>query len=360
MATRRGFVTGLLAAALAPKPTWADAGSPSWLAAARAGDGYDLCGLAGDGGEVFRIALPDRGHAAAAHPTRPDAVAFARRPGTFAVVFDCRTGAVRANLTSPPGRHFYGHGAYTADGGLLLTTENDIATGRGRVAVWDVAAGYARVDDLPSGGTGPHEILRLDDGGFVIANGGIETAPDSGRIKLNLGDMAPNLSYASAAGTLVETVELPEALHRHSIRHLATRPDGLVAVAMQWQGDGAVMPPLLGLHRRGQAMRLVQAPEAEHRLMQNYAGSIAFSDDGALVAITSPKGGRVQVFDPDAGEYVGSYVSADLCGVAAGPDGFAVSTGAGLILGLSGVTPLWRAAHGQEWDNHLVRVPVLA
>ena len=90
MTTRRSFLAGLLAAASAPSLSWADAGSPAYLAAAKEPSGtYALFGLAASGQDVFRIALPDRGHAAAAHPPAPEAVAFARRPGTFALVIDC-------------------------------------------------------------------------------------------------------------------------------------------------------------------------------------------------------------------------------------------------------------------------------
>lgn len=96
MTSRRAFLSGLVAAGLAPVPSWAEAGAPDFLAAGRGPDGsYTLCGLYRDGGIAFQIRLPDRGHAAAAHPIRPEAVAFARRPGTFALVIDCRNGRVR-------------------------------------------------------------------------------------------------------------------------------------------------------------------------------------------------------------------------------------------------------------------------
>jgi hypothetical protein len=65
---------------------------------------------------VFQIPLPGRGHAAAIHPQKPQAVAFARRPGTFAVVTNCVTGQPSARLSAPAGRHFYGHGAFSRDG----------------------------------------------------------------------------------------------------------------------------------------------------------------------------------------------------------------------------------------------------
>ena len=107
MATRRGFIAGLLAAGAIPRPSWADAGDPAYLAAAKLPSGaYNLFGLSEDGDELFSLPLPGRGHAAAAHPLRPEAVAFARRPGTFAIVLDCRSGDIEATLETPEGRHF--------------------------------------------------------------------------------------------------------------------------------------------------------------------------------------------------------------------------------------------------------------
>ena len=356
MATRRGVLGGMLAA-LAPAPGWAEAGDPAWLAAARPGDGsYRLLGLDASGAEVFRLPLPDRGHAAAAHPFRPEAVAFARRPGRFAVVLDCRDGRVTAELASPPGRHFYGHGAYSADGALLLTTENDYEAGRGVIGVWDVATGYLRVEELGSGGTGPHEMLRLPDGGFAVANGGIETHPDTDREILNEATMRPNLTFLTASGGVAEVVTLEPALRLNSIRHLAVRGDGLVAAAMQWQGAPEARPPLLGVFRKGAAAQLLEAPGEEHARMQGYAGSVAFSGDGTMVAITSPKGGVMQVWDADTGDFLGSYADPDICGVATGPDGFCITTGAGVVAGLAGITPMWRVAGGPVYDNHLVAI----
>ncbi|MEC7299045.1 MAG: DUF1513 domain-containing protein, partial [Pseudomonadota bacterium] len=145
MTTRRGFLASLLAASTMPRLSWADAGNPAYLSAAREGDGgYALFGLSETGADVFRIPLPGRGHAATAHPTAPEAVAFARRPGTFALVIDCVTGHVAHRLESPSGRHFYGHGAFVAGGDILCTTENDIDSGEGRIGFWSRREGYAR------------------------------------------------------------------------------------------------------------------------------------------------------------------------------------------------------------------------
>ncbi|MEL6588051.1 MAG: DUF1513 domain-containing protein, partial [Pseudomonadota bacterium] len=284
MANRRAMLGGLLSSALIPAVSWADAGSPSFLSAARHADGrYYLHGLSDRGDSLFHLALPVRGHAAAAHPTRPEAVAFARRPGTFAIVLDCATGSETARLTAPEGRHFYGHGAFTAAGDLLLTTENDYEAARGVIGLWETA-GYRRIGEVPSGGVGPHEIVRTD-AGFAVANGGIETHPEAGRTKLNLPTMQPNLTYLGPDGHIVDQVELPPDHRLNSIRHIAYAA-GRVAMGMQWQGQGGA-PALVAYHERD-AGTVVFAPGSDAGALKGYTGSVAISGDGTRIATTHP------------------------------------------------------------------------
>lgn len=351
-ANRRGFLTGLLASSLVPRASWADAGSPRFLsAAARKDASYVLCGI-NDALEVlFQIPLPARGHAAAAHPTRPEAVAFARRPGTYAVVIDCITGKASAMLAAPEGRHFYGHGAFSSDGSLLYTTENDFEAGQGRIGIWDARKGYTRIAEIASGGIGPHDIKRIAGSDiFVVANGGIDTHPDSGRTKLNIPTMAPNLAYIEG-GDILEIVEPPRAMHKNSIRHLALDPQGAVAFGMQSQGDGPVQH-LVGLHQRGAAMVFMHASSADTRAMQGYVGSIAVSKDGAEIAVTSPRGGLWQRYNVYSQRLKSSELQKDVCGIASLANGFVTTTGKGIL-------KRGKQQRGQTdlmWDNHLIEV----
>lgn len=354
MATRRAFMASLLAAGATPRLGWAAVGSPAYLAAAQDSDGsFALYGLADDGTQTFRVPLPARGHAGAGHPTRAEAVAFARRPGAFALVLDCATGGVLHRLAPPEGRQFNGHGAFDADGAVLFTSEQDRDTSAGVIGLWDVAAGYVRLGEFPSGGIGPHDLRRMPDGAtLVVANGGIATDPTD-RTKLNIATMRPNLSYLGLDGTPLDQVELEPALWRNSIRHLAVRADGLVGFAMQWEGEPGAAMPLLGLHRQGTAPVLAQAPLADELVMQGYAGSIAFSGGGDEIAITSPRGGRLHRFSPE-GAFLGAVSRSDVCGLAALPDGFLASDGLGGLIAVNAdaTTPL--AATDRSWDNHIV------
>ena len=351
MATRRSFMTGLVAAGLVPRPTWADAGRPAYVSAAMKRDGrYVLCGLNKTGSITFEIPLPDRGHAAAVHPSRPEAVAFARRPGTYAMVLDCRTGRNNVRLVAPDGRHFFGHGTFSGDGALLFTTENDYDAAAGVVGVWDARNQYTRIGEFSSGGVGPHDVKLMPDGQtLVVANGGIETHPETGRTKLNLPTMRSNLSYLTLDGTVVDQMHLPAEHQRNSIRHLAVSETGDVAFAMQWQGDLGVDLPLLGVHNR-LAGRVDLLSDASVRKMRGYLGSVALLQGNIRIVVTSPRSGVLQAFGADG--QVTEKALTDVCGVAAADHGFVVTTGTGLVRASNDAI----IHHPLAWDNHLVRI----
>ena len=343
---RRTFLA-TLAASLTPRLTWADIGAPAFLAAGKRGDAFFLHGLSASGSSLFQLPLPGRGHAAAAHPTRAEAVAFARRPGTFALVLDCATGQTRHHLTPPEGMQFNGHGAYSADGSVLMTSEVVAETSEGRIGLWDTTR-YTRLTDWPSHGIGPHEIKRLPDGRLAVANGGIRTDPVD-RAKLNIPDMRPNLTLLAEDGLLLDQIDLPD-FSQNSIRHLAIQGE-TIAFAMQWEGDPAEAVPQLGLWSPGSAPVLCTPPEAEAFTLNGYAGSIAATSDRIL--ITSPKGGALMLFD-HTGAHIATHHRPDLCGAAASDATFTVSDGQGAIWSATdaALTPL--AADATRWDNHLV------
>lgn len=356
MTSRRNFLGALLAAGTAPRLGWAAAGDPAYLAAAREPDGgFALFGLDSDGARTFRVPLPARGHAGAGHPYRAEAVAFARRPGAFALVIDCATGDTRARIAPPEGRQFNGHGAFAADGAVLFTSEQDRDSSAGIIGIWDVAAGYRRMGEFPSHGTGPHDLRLMPDGQtLAVANGGIATDPTD-RTKLNLDTMRPNLSYLALDGTLLEQVEPDPSLRQNSIRHLAVRADGLVGLALQWEGAPGAAPPLLGLHRRGRALAMAAAPLADERAMQGYAGSIAYGGTADHIAITSPRGGRVHRFSDD-GRFLGAVSRGDVCGLAPHPDGLLASDGTGGLVAITAAGPRLLASTTHAWDNHIVHL----
>ncbi len=354
MANRRAFIVGMLATGLLPKATWADVGSPAFFSAGLTHDGtYVLCGLTASGQIAFTLPLPARGHAAAAHPKLAQAVAFARRPGTFAIVLDCASGTELARLNAPAGRHFYGHGTYSADGDLLFTTENDFDAGKGVIGVWNTRDHYARIGEFSSGGIGPHDIKLLPDGQtLVVANGGIETHPESGRTKLNLPTMRSNLSYLSLDRHILGQVELSNEYQRNSIRHLAVSQDATVAFAMQWQGDLTDQVPLLGTHRLADDRPPKLADADIFHNLQGYVGSVAANLQ--TIAITAPRGGALLEFSAQDLRLIDRLDLADVSGVATLQSGFICTSGNGHVGPSNGHG--FGNPYAIKWDNHLVAV----
>lgn len=353
MPTRRAILAAMFATAV-PKPSWASVGSPAYLAAAKEPDeSYAFFGLSAEGDDLFRVPLPARAHAGAGHPLRPEAVLFARRPGAYALVIDCLSGEIVRELTPPEGRQINGHGTYAEEGELLLTSEQIAETSEGRLGLWSVKEGYRRIGEIPTGGIGPHDVRLMPDGEtLVVANGGIATDP-SDRRKLNIPTMRPNLTFLTLDG-LLDQAELEPELWKNSIRHLAINPQGKVAFAMQWQDDLDVPVPLIGIYDDGKTT-LGHISEADTMTMKGYAGSIAFDRLGHSVAITSPRGGRMQIYDA-TGLYQRSIERNDVCGLAPMNNGFFASDGTGGLLAIahSGVRPLKLC--NRSWDNHIVAI----
>jgi hypothetical protein len=347
MATRRAFLAGL-AATLAPRPTWAEVGSPAFLAAARAGQDYVLHGLTETGDSLFSLPCPPA--ATPPPPTRPGPrpwpLPAAPAPSRWSST--ALRGTTAARLTPPEGRQFNGHGVFAGDGALLMTSEVAAETSDGLLGLWETAT-WARIGEWPTGGIGPHDLSRLPDGRLVVANGGIRTDPTDRR-KLNLDTMRPNLTLLAADGEILDQAALPEALHRNSIRHLARQGDA-IAFAMQWEGDAAEPVPQLGLWTPGSAPMLCPPDDTQAFAMKGYAGSIATAP--GLVALTSAPGGALMLFDA-AGAPLATHRRADVSGVALGPRGLVATDGQGGIWAVDGQRLQLLAHHPVAWDNHLV------
>jgi hypothetical protein len=286
-------------------------------------------------------------------------VAFARQPDTFAVAFEVNGARLPQLFITPADRHFFGHGAFSADGRLLFATENDFEGERGVIGVYDVSAGFRRVGELPSGGVGPHEVLLMPQGNILaIANGGILTHPDYPRANLNLATMAPNLSYVSTeTGEVVEIVALPQGLHRLSIRHLAVAFDDSLWFGCQWEGEMAERPLLVGRHVRGHEPLLLPCPDSLLVGFDNYVGSVAASRDGSVIATSSPRGDSVTLWDAGTGEPRQQIAIQDVCGLAPVESGASLvatsGTGARLTLSAAGEAMSIIPSSELAWDNHL-------
>jgi uncharacterized protein len=354
MATdRRSVLLGLFCTALPLGQAIAGAPAPpAFLTTGRRDGRFHAMALDGAGHILGDVPLPGRGHGFAVSRDGHHAVAFARRPGRFALPFSPATMQASAPLPLPADRHFYGHGLFSADGKRLFATQNDFDAGRGVLAVHDVRQDYRRIGEFATHGIGPHECLLADDGrSAVIANGGILTHPDWPRRKLNLDTMVSTLVRLDlASGDLLARASLPPALYQLSMRHLAATPDGATWFCCQHQGAATEQPPLIGRWDRNGEIRLIDLPATVTRSMRNYAGSIAATPDGRRIAVTSPRGGIIVVLDGRSGSFLETVSLADTCGIAPTGDGFMATAGTGEIL-LGGKADAYPDIN---WDNHMV------
>lgn len=310
---------------------------------------YGVATLTDEGEIIERTLLPARAHGMAFSSESRRAVAFARRPGTYAMIFSTDGAAEPVVIAAAEGRHFFGHGCFSDDGRLLYATENDFSANRGMVGIYDGTKGFARIGEFPTYGIGPHDmILAADRRTLAIANGGIETHPDFGRTKLNLDHMEPSLTLVdTVTGALIEKHVLPKELSRLSTRHVDVGADGKVWFACQYEGSRNDLPPLVGHFSRGEELVFLTLPERTTEALANYVGAIAVNRREGLVGLTSPKGNVAVTLDARTGAILNEEFVAEAAGVAAAAHGFAVSSYDGRFE---------ERKSAVAWDQHIVRL----
>lgn len=354
---RRGFLkaSGIaFAASLSPRGLAAMERADALFASAyRDRDGrYGIATLTEAGDLVDKALLPDRAHGLAYSPATDRIAAFARRPGTYMMISH-RGGLLEpVVVTSPEGRHFYGHGCFSRDGRLLYACENDFEAGRGVIGLYDATDGFKRLGEFSSHGVGPHDLSISDDGRFlIVANGGIETNPAFGRTKLNLDRMEPSLVLLGASdGRLIEKHRLPSELSQLSTRHIDTDGQGRIWFACQYEGPRDRRPPLAGSFAPSEDIRFLTLPDETVDQLALYVGAIAVNRNEGLVGLVSPKGGVAVDVEITSGRVVATRAIPDAAGIAPAPRGFAVSS----YLGRFG-----EKTSDMTWDQHIAALSPL-
>ena len=128
-------------------------------------------------------------------------------------------------------RYLSGHAVLAPNGLTFFTSETNADTGQGLVVERDLQS-LRKLREFPSGGIGPHALLLEPAGTLLVANGGILNLPETGRRKLNIAHMDPNLTRLDTdSGHALAQYRLPD--HYLSLRHLALAPNDIVGVALQ-------------------------------------------------------------------------------------------------------------------------------
>lgn len=348
---RRGFIRSAgaaFAASLAPRAAEALDRTDAVFGTAfiTADGGYGAALLDEEGQVLTKITLPSRGHEVV-FSRRDRAVVFARRPGTFAVAFAPVGSRAPLAFSSPPDRHFYGHGAFSLDGKLLYATENDFEGARGVIGIYDATDRFRRIGEFSTHGTGPHDLLISRDT-IVVANGGLETHPDFGRTKLNVATMQSSLVFLDRRdGTLMARHRLAGDLSKVSLRHMVEDAKGRLFIAGQHEGDPARIVPLLAHWHDDSGLETLPVADSAIAQLKGYIGSIAINRD--QLAVSSPKSGvmlQVSIVDPSR---VNVTSHKRVCGLSANGTGFAATSLAGTIR----FSDVGIRETSVAWDNHL-------
>lgn len=297
-------------------------------------------------------ALPARGHVLVPDPLRyGEAIVVARRPGYFLARIDWRRGRLLKTFQLEDERNLVGHAVFSHDGRRLITAETDERNGAGRLAIRD-AKTFKRLEDRPSHGVGPHELLWLDRDTLAVANGGILTLPETGRYKRNIDRMDPSLVLIDGRdGGLRAEYRLDDS--RLSIRHLAVTRDGTLGAALQ--NEGTRTSPMLAILRDGE-FRYAETPDALRQGMAGYAASLAALDDRFLMPC--PTGNLLTEWDSQGRPTAQQPLPRVFGAAAVNGEWWASGEGGELWRLAPGTLEVreTRKADGIAWDNHLTVV----
>jgi hypothetical protein len=283
MMHRREFLAILAALLGAPAAARAgpfDAEGVRLAATWQAGHGY-RAGILEYGVELAiraAIDLPTRAHGLLSEPAGT-LLTVARRPGDWLLRWD-RQGRALTWRWVEPGRAFAGHVLASVDGRTVYTTEMHLDSGAGLVGVRD-AKTLNKLAEWPTFGIDPHELTwdATHPGCLIVANGGVPTQPETGRLKRDLARMDSSLLRLDAAtGERLKQWRLVDP--RLSLRHLAWNGKRL-GIALQAEHDDVLSKdaaPVLAVLENDQ-LRTVSSPS-----MRGYGGSVVAVDDGFVVS----------------------------------------------------------------------------
>nr|MBV6630423.1 DUF1513 domain-containing protein [Oceanococcus sp. HetDA_MAG_MS8] len=297
--------------------------------------------------------LPARGHAIAVSPGGDHLAVFARRPGQWVWIIAAQDGRLLRTLAVPNKAQFNGHGLFAADGQQVWVSATSYAThGQPRGEILQFDWGRARLEQRwSSAGLDPHECALHGDC-LVVANGGYAEQYANGDDKRLVAEQPPNLAWLDAATGGVKRIDTL-ADPKLSIRHLDVGPQG-VFVGFQHADGPLAQTPLLGRARSNGPLVMLEPPVEGWEAWYGYVLSVHLQANKGQVLATSPRSGRMGVWDALSGAALQSRPLADVSGVAAQGDSWWASSGHGVIAGASQeryLMPNW------QFDNHMVAIP---
>lgn len=314
------------------------------------------------------LEVPTRAHGLFVLPDG-SVLATARRPGDWLVRWWPGQKTEPQWLWQQGERSFNGHVLASADGQHLYTTETDAETGASLIGVRSIKTLEIEAE-WPTHGIDAHE-LTWDTGQsssagaagttamtaptLIVANGGVPTAPETGRVKRDLDTMDSSIVRLDArTGSLLGQWRLQDK--RLSLRHLAWSPDGrTLGIALQAEHEDTSTKntaPVLALFD-GTALRVVPTPPAIAHNIHGYGGSMAATDTGW--AVSCPRANGIATFSLQ-GEWQGLVPLADVCPLAVQGSELWAGGRDSSLQGVQAAVPVTHlhgaALHGARLDNH--------
>jgi len=369
--TRRKVLLGALAGLSVPVLyglSRMDAFNPSttWLSASGSDADRFALSFANDHGNHGSANSAFRGHGLSSNPAQPNQIVMvSRRPGNQGMVLNManaqQTTAEPQFFQSPKHLFMEGHACFSADGAFLYCSETDRRTQKGVITVRETQT-FSVIQELPSGGVGPHEILVIPNTQkLAIANGGL-IKDEQGQL-VNGQTMNSNVSILNlVTGKIEQQYKVPES--KASLRHLDVSSDGIIAVGIQVQRDfmaSTDLTPLAALILPGQGLIQLTAPASILLKLKDYMGSVRINDKYRTAAFTSPRGDLALFWNIDSGEFLGHHFFDNVCGLTVSQDSefFILSNSAGKVRQLHGLTLKENISTRQsfpnlQWDNHMI------
>jgi hypothetical protein len=167
--------------------------------------------------------------------------------------------------------------------------------------------------EWPTHGFDPHQLVQDAAGNILVANGGVPTQPETGRVKRNLAQMDSSLVRLDArSGELLGQWRLDD--RRLSLRHMAWSGE-VLGIALQAEHDDVTTKaaaPVLAL-LDGNRLKTLNAPEN----LLDYAGDIAATSTG--FAVSCPRAQDIALFTI-AGDWQKRIPLAEACALTSTTD----------------------------------------
>jgi hypothetical protein len=224
-------------------------------------------------------------HGVSPHPARPTLAMLFEKHGKGCCEVDLVAARVTRPIATAPGREFYGHGAFSADGAVVYCTEVVLSDKKRGVIVVRDGKTYDVVGEFPSYGTSPHDC-RLTDGGktLAITNGGTPFGDDAS---------PPSVTFVDIASErLLEKLEFETP--RINAGHLAlTSRRELAVVSAMRDGLPPDAPGAVSFRAATDLLRTMTEPADIARRMKGESLSVAIHEPSGTVGVTNPEGNIV-------------------------------------------------------------------